>query len=887
MASLIARLKSGWGWLVGLVSARARRRRLDEEIRFHLDMETAHNLDAGQSATAARRSARLAFGGEARFRAQAIDQVRSRSIDELGQDLRYGIRGLLRTPTFTIVSILILALGIGSTTVFFSIADHVVLRPLPYPEAHRLVLAREQIKEFAGQIPMLAANAGHFLEWQRRCAACEQLAAIRAGTMTLSGHGDPEQLGVARVSANLFPMLGARVALGRLFSEEDDRSGGPRVAVLSDGLWRRLGADPTVVGRILLLDETPWTVVGVVNRGFRFPRRRELEIPATREVELFTPLALSPAEAASPGDFSYGVIGRVAEAATTERMRAELEVIQRELSQRSSDRLTFGVTVKPLQEQIVGSSGKALVLLLGAVAAVLLVVSVNLAHLLLARNLGRAREWAVRLAIGARGGRLVRQTLTESLLLASAGGALGILLATWGLSAMLRLAPADLPRLSEIHLDGRVLAVALLVTVAVGLGFGALPAHRSSSSDPADALRGARATGGGPGGRRRNSLLIGTEVALCSLLLFGAGLFLNSFLRVTGVDRGFAVGPVVAVDLSLPIAKYRAREQRTGFYDELLSRLGAAPGVASAALATAVPLEGETQVDALSLENDTRSYGARPLANIRYVSPDYFATIETPLVRGRLFSDADRGRPVVVLSERAATALWPNETPLGRRTTPGSNDSLSTVIGVVADIRTSTLENDGSAVAYLPYWSNPPFTATVLVRGRDRPEQLTSAIRAELRALAPTVPIGRIRTMPDVWSAATAHRRFQVLVLMVFAITAIVTAAVGIFGIVAHSLGTRTAEIGLRLALGAEPARVHRQVLREGLVPVVGGLAVGLALAVTLGNVAESLLFEVRPSDPITLAAVTAIILAVAGLACWLPARRATAAGVVRGWRIE
>ncbi len=502
----------------GLFRRRATSQRLTEEFESHIAMEADHLRRSGLDAAEADRTARVRFGGRAGFRAEALDEARSRPIEDVAQDIRYGVRTLLRTPRFTVVAIATLALGIGSATVFFSVADHVVIRALPYPDAGRLVVIREIIEEFTDKYPVLPANAGHFLEWQRRCASCGELGAFRHVPVTLTGAGDPEQLRLVRVSANLLPMLGARAALGRLFLADEDRTGaGDRVVVLGDGLWRRLGADPGIVGKTLTLDGAPWLVVGVLGRNFRFPNTRALGEPVGPNADLFRPLALRDREATTPGEFSYSVIGRLAPGMTMARAESELAGIARELTRTAGGQLTFKATVSRLQHQVVGSAGKPLLLLLGAVAVVLLIVAINLAHLLLARNLARGREWAVRVAVGAARGRLVRQTLTESLLLAVAGGIGGVLLATWGLGALLRAAPADLPRQTEIHLDLRVLLVSLVVTMLVGLGFGALPAYRSSAVDPADALKGG--PGHRPGGRRTGRSLFGGDQTARSVLL--------------------------------------------------------------------------------------------------------------------------------------------------------------------------------------------------------------------------------------------------------------------------------------------------------------------------------------------------------------------------------
>ena len=892
---MLRRLWNALALLRGVFRSRRTRRRLDEEIRFHIDQQAERNEAAGMAPAEARRAALVAFGGTARATEEATDEVRSRALAELAQDLRYAARTLRRSPAFATLASLTLAVGIGATTVFFSAADHVVLRPLPYPDASRLVVLREVIEELRAAYPSVGANASHFLEWQRRCTACAGLAAIRSTTLTLVGRGDPERLGAVRVSPELFPLLGARAALGRLLTEADDRPGSPLVVVLSDGLWRRLGADPSLVGQTLLLDDpralegggasaggevtTEALVVGVLDREFRFARGTELGTRLPERADAFVPLALTERERTTFGEYDYAVIARLAPGATAAGMQQELEAIAGDISRGAAIGITLHSLVLPMQELIVGSTGLALLLLLAAVGAVLLIICVNLANLMLARNLGRAREWGVRMAMGARRGRLVRHALTESVILALVGGAAGVLLARWGLGALLALAPTDLPRLSEIRLDGRVLAVSLTLSLLAGLGFGALPAIRSSRAEPSAVLAGGdlRTTADRRAIRARG-LLIAGQVGISALLLVVAALFLSSFVRVLRVDRGFTVERVLALDVSLPPAAYAAPGRRAALYDEALRRLAARPEVQRAAVTTSLPLEGDTQVDVLSLERDPKPDLERPFANIRYVSPDYFAAVGTALLRGRAFAESDRGRSVVILSQRAAEALWPGENPLGKYVVPGSNDPLAEVIGVAVDDRTSGLETAGSLVAYLPYWQKPPVVATLLVRTTLEPGGLAASLRATLREIAPTVPVNRVRTMAQVLSSAVAARRFQLGVLLVFALTALATATIGIYGIISHSMAQRGREIGIRMALGADRGDVYRLALKEGLAPAAVGIGIGLAAAVALGRVFTGLLFDVRPSDPSILAAVTAVLGLAALLACLVPARRATSA---------
>jgi predicted permease len=887
---VLRRAVDGWRRLTGTFRPEETEQRLAEEMQFHLDMHAARAVERGADPAEARRLAGVAFGGRQRFAEDARDEYRSRPLEEAAFDVRYALRGLRRAPAYTAAAVLTLALGIGATTVIFSVVDHVVLRPLAYADAARLVLVREVIAELSGVYPTLPANASHFLEWRRKCRSCEGLAAILPVGLTLTGAGDPQRLNAVRVSPNLFALLGARPQLGRTFLDEEDQPGRDGVVVLSDGLWRRqFGASPLVIGRTVTLEDRPYVVVGVMPGSFRLPRAEQVAtVPIPRNVDLYKPLALTPREATTPGEYSYTVIARLRRGVSLTAARAELDALEAELAARASHKVTLRSAITRLESAVIGAAGRPLLLLLAAVLMVLLIVCVNLASLTLARSAGRLRESSVRVALGAGQGRLVRHALTESVVVSLVGGALGVLLAHWGLRALLVAAPATLPRLDEITLDGRVLGVALLVSIAAGLSFGTLPAWRVRRVDPAQALKaGSRSTTEGRRARRGRATFIAAQAGLSTVLLVATGLFLASFVRVLRVDKGFAVERVLAVDVVLPTGRYAAPVARARFYEQALERLAAVPGVAATGVANALPLEGETQVDILSLENDPRPTLQRNTANIRWVSPGYFDAMGTRIVRGRPFTSADRGRDVVVLSERAARALWPNEDPIGKRVVPGSNDPVSEVIGVAADVRTSSLEREGSLVAYVPYWNHVTRTGSLLLRATADPAAVTPAVRARLRSLDPSVPVVKVRTMAQVVSESVATRRFQVALLALFALTALATASVGIYGVISHSLTRRTSEIGVRMALGARPADVRRLVLREGLTPVGIGLTAGIVASIALGRAFASLLFEVRPGDPLTLAIVAAVLALVATVACYVPARRAAAADVAGLLRFE
>jgi putative ABC transport system permease protein len=807
------------------------------------------------------------------------------------QDVRYALRSFTRNVGFTTAAVLSLAIGIGATAVIYSIVDHIVLRPLNYTDVDRLVVVRLSIKEVSDAYPTLPAGAMHFAEWQRRCTVCAGVGAIKPIGLTLTGGANAERLGGARVSASLFQMLGVRPALGRLFSSAEDRPGQNRVAVISDALWRgRFGADPSVIGRTVTLNDASYVVIGVLPASFRLPKGNELGdlVKLYPETDAFVPLALTPQELASPGAFDYAVIARVKPGVSRLQLAQQLDAIEAGIAERLPNRMTIHTVITPLQEQVVGASRRALLFLLAAAGGVLLLVCINLATLMLARNTDRLREAAVRVALGARRARLIRQALTECVLLALAGGAVGVALAYWGLDALLAAAPASLPRTAEVHIDAGVLLVAFLVSAAAGVLFGVLPALRFGDSHPADLIKsGGRTSTEGRRGRRSRSLLVGAQVALSTVMLIATALFIASFARVLGVNKGFDADNVLALDVVLPAGRYNTDGLRAQYYQQALASLRAVPGVTSTAVTNALPLEGESFVNDVAAEGDTRPSGQRPLANLRFVTADYFATMGTPIKLGRALNESDGQRSVVVVSQRAAAVLWPGANPIGKRITAGDNAAPAEVVGVVADVETNSLEQPGSLVVYEPLAQWPPFTGTILVRTTVDPSQVTGALRARLRSIDATVPIANVRTMAQVVSATVAQRRFEMLLLSLFAVIALLTAIIGIYGTTSYSVARRANEIGIRLVLGAHAADIRSLVMRDGLAPVAAGLVAGLGAALLLGRAFASMLFEVRPTDPVTLASVTLLLAAAAVAACYAPARRATSVDPIESLRFE
>ncbi|MFY9727926.1 MAG: ABC transporter permease [Bryobacteraceae bacterium] len=810
---------------------------------------------------------------------------------ELFSDVRYAVRVLARNPGFAAVAILTLALGIGGNTAIFTIFDGVLLRPLPFREPQRLAAINETIPKFAYLAPTFPVAADHFLKWRKQAHSFDQIALSQEIEMNLTSNGEPVRVSAGRVSAALFPLLGIQAKLGRTFRQEEDKLGNDRVVVLSDRLWSsRFQRDPAIVGRKIILDGNPYEVIGVLPAGVQLPKTSQVQSLAVPGdyAQLWKPLGLRVDEIQALGDFDFGCIARLAPGVSFERANAELNAIQDGIGRTLPEKIALLANVVPLQRQITGGTRASLVLLLAAVGAVLLIVCVNLANLLLARAAARRRELAVRLAIGAGAGRILRQMLTESLLLASLGGALGVAVAAWTLRVMLAGAPVDLPRIGEVHLDWRVLSFALAVTVLSGLLFGALPAWRATRTDPQTALQaGGRSTMGRHGGRVRRAL-IAVEVALSAACLVTGGLLLHSFSRVMQVDKGFRTERTLTVTLSLPWTRYRDRQHQSQFIRPLLDRVAALPGVTDVGTSNVLPLSGEGNNNVVMPEGANWPIVERPLADQRSVNPGFFRTMGIPLLSGRMFQDSDRERLVAVISAALARRLWPGENALGKKIVNGDDtDHPIEVVGMVGDVRGVSLTKTPNPTMYRPYWQRFQSNVGLVVRTGSAPAALAGAIRHEIRRLDPEMPVPAFQTLDQLVDESVAQRRFQLELVLLFAVAALALAAVGVYGVVAQLVSQRTNEIGIRMALGAHAGDVRRMVLLEGLGPVAAGLAAGFAAALLAGRLVSGLLFGVRATDPLTFGAVAAVLLAAALAACLIPARRATRIDPLEALRYE
>ncbi len=797
--------------------------------------------------------------------------------------MRHALRSLAKSPGYTAVAILTLALGIGATTAIFSVVDAVILRPLPLPHPEQLVAVRCVIPAVARQYPTLPVNARFYTEW-RTLPAFASLALLDRWTVTLTGAGEPARLSAIAGSANLLPTLGVAPALGRGFTADADQPGPSTVALISDRLWREhFASDPAILGRAITIDSRPLTVIGVMPAGFRLPDQR------FSEPDLYLPHPFEARELAEiVGRFNYEVIGRLAPGVTLAQAETQLNAVAARLSQLAANNTEVRSSLTPLHDDVVGPVRRGVWILFSAIGAVLLLACLNLSILGLARAEQRGHDSAIRAALGASRAQLFAHALAESLALSVVGGALGCLVASWGLTLLVHLAPANLPRLETAQLDLGVLAFAvgstLLATVLAGL----VPAWHSARCDAASVYlaRNSRTSTGSPATRRLRATFIAVEVGVGTVLLAAAALLLGSFGRLLRADVGFQAPRVVTTDLVIPAAKYHAPADRRGYYDRVIAEISAVPGVATAAVTNALPLTGETWIDSLWAPGDTRHAFEHPQANVRFVTPDYFATLGIPLLAGRTFRPTD-GPETGLISAQLAAKLWPGQDPVGRKALRGDGTDPIDIIGVVGDVR-ATVDHAPVSFVYRPHWAWGFSQATLAVRlDATAPPAVAAALRQAIRRIDADVPLQNFKTMDDIFVSAVSSRRFQLRLIVAFALSALTLAGVGLYGVVSHGVTQRTRELGLRLTFGAPPAALRAMVVRQGLRPVLIGLLAGVAASLLSGQLLASFLYETNPRDPLALLAVAAVLLPVAFLACWLPARRATKVDPMTALRAE
>jgi predicted permease len=870
-----------------LIRPGAVERELDRELRFHYDRQVHENLSRNMPPGEARDAAMRSLGRMAVIQEECRDMRRAHHIEDLLRDLRYAFRGMARNPGFTAVIVLTLTLAIGANSAIFSVIDGVLIAPLPYPQPGRLV----RIFFSNATYPKFRLNPWDFHDFRDRNRSFEGIAAYARHDLQLSGNGDPELVPAIRTTAGYFSVLGIALARGREFTPNDETQANSQVVILSDRLWRRrFSADPGIIGRTVMFDSLPYVVVGLMPPGVQHPGDDRNALPHGESVDAWTPFVFAGDPGGRGSHFLDG-IGRLKKDVTPQQAAAELNLLIDQIVRAHPKYKTSGwrVIVHPLYQEVVGKSQTLLLILLGAVAAVLLIACVNAANLLLARSTARRQEIAIRAAIGAGRGRLLRQLLTESLLIALVGAMGGSLVAVFGVKLLVSLLPTGFPRAQAIHLDFTVFAFTLSVALAAGLLFGFAPALQASRTGPIQAMReGARGSTGGRRIVRLRSLLVVAEIGMASALLIGAGLMLRSFVNLLRAEPGFRPEHVLTAKVALPAAQYKTGESIARFYSRLVTSLGALPGVQAAGASTDVPWTGYNENTDFVVEG--RPSEDRPHARYHSATPDYFRAMGIPLIAGRYPTDRDTtgAPPALIVNQAFARKVWPNENALGKRITFDLPPSWVTVTGVVGDVKDAP-NSPGAVPAF--WWIEsqvqPTLAMSLAVRATTEAGPLLDDVRREVQGLDPSLAISGVQTMEQVANRALATPRFAMALIGLFACLALSLAAIGMYGVIAYSVGQRTHEFGLRMALGASPRNVQLSVLNGGIKLAAAGVALGVACALLLSKVESSLLYEVDATDPATFVAVAVIAVAVASLACYVPARRATRADPVSALRCD
>ncbi len=788
-------------------------------------------------------------------------------METLFTDIRYGVRSLLKRPGFTVIALIALALGIGANTAIFSLVNAVLLRPLPFPEPDSLVWVFGNVRGGGNRASVTPLD---YLDYRERNKTFAEFAAMFSGPVPVNftGAGEPERLTAAGVTGNYFQALGVQPSLGRTFQLENEKSGQDQVVVLSHALWlRRFGGDPSIVNKTITLDGKSCAVIGVMPRDFSFPQTAELWVPMNFEA--------SPGMKQRKAHF-LRPIGRLKPGVTLEQAQADTDIVAKQLeAQYPETNTNWNLRLVPLREQLVGNTRPTLLILFGAVGFVLLIACANVANLLLVRAASRQKEIALRTALGASRFRIVRQMITESVLLALIGGALGTLLAAWGVDVLVKLSKGSLPSTALVRIDLTVLGFTVLLSIVTGILFGLAPALRTVKLSLSETLKeGGRGGGEGLHRSRTRSLLVVVETAVAVVLLIGAGLLIKSLIRLQNIDPGFDANNVLTMRVDLPRQKYPTPDKAVSFFQQLEERVGGLAGVETVGLITELPLSG--QLNDMPFWVEGRSQDQVFDYDFRRVNTNYFRSLRIPLLRGRNFTkqEVSDSAKLVIISEQLASQVFPNEEPLGKRLVMWMNKEAYEIVGIVGDLRNAGLEFQPAPIMYLPTHANGG--TNLVIRTTGKPLSLAAAVRKEVQAIDPDQPVAAIKTMEDWVDSAVAAPRYRTLLLGLFAAVALLLATTGIFGVMSYSVTQRTHEIGVRMALGAQRRDVLSLVLRQGMTFVLIGVVLGLAGAFALTRVMASLLFEVTAKDPMTFAIVSALLTLVALVACCIPAWRGT-----------
>ncbi|MFY9609667.1 MAG: ABC transporter permease [Blastocatellia bacterium] len=858
-------------------------REMDQEVRFHLEMEIQQNIRRGMGPTEARLTALRSFGGVEQVKEQCRDEKGGRLLEALLQDLRYGARVLTKNPAFTLVALITLALGIGANTAIFSVIYGVLMRPLPYQDGNRLVVLHQLAPRAAAGNQNLGFSVKEIADYREQNQTLDGVAEHHTMSFILLGREEPQRVQTAVVSANFFDLLGVKPLLGRTFLPEDDQKGADAVLVLSHKYWLSShGGDSNIIGRVFTMNDRPHTVIGVLPPIPQYPVESDVYMPTVA-----CPTRSSDRFIANRNFRMMSVFGRLKPEASVEQAKADLSLIASNLQKEYPDSYPesrgYDATAALLKEELIRDGKPTFLILLATAGLVLLIACANVANLTLARLMRREREMAIRAALGAGKGRLIRQLLTESTLLALAGGALGLLLAAGGLRLLVTFAARFTTRASEIEIDGSVLLFTLLISVATGLVFGSMPAFSSENN-----LTGALKEGGGRTSsstrrQRARGVLIVAQVAISFMLLIGAGLMLRSLIKLQQVNPGFNPESVLLMRISPNWSKHTTAEQNRLLLRRFLDKAQAQPGALSVAIASTFPLNplGITFGPfnrRFQIEGQPNAAGdPGPEADIRIVSPDYFETIRLPLITGRTFTDQDKDKAplVTVMNQSMARHRWGNEDPIGRRLTFDNGANWLTIVGIVGDVKQYGLGREATDELYTPLEQNPG-GGNLLVRTSSDPMSMAALMRDVIYEVDPETAIDNVQTLERVRSESLASPRLTTVLLGLFAALALVITAAGIAGVMALSVSQRTHELGVRMALGATSARVMTMVMRQGMTLVIGGLVLGVIGALALTQLMSALLFSVGPTDPLTFLAVALVLMAVAAVSCFLPARRVT-----------
>jgi predicted permease len=864
LKKLAARLRALW-------DREAIQQDIDEELQIHIRMRTQENIERGMSPEDARRNAEQRFGNTGRIKDMGWDVRGGGWLETFWQDVRYGARMLRKHSGFAFMAVVTLALGIGANTAIFSIVNGVLLRPLPYPEPDQLdiVFQRNSATNRFG------ISVADFQGMEKEYSKIGSIAAFTHRAVTLTGGERPEQIKATFATAAFFKMLGVTPARGRTFAQGEDRPDREPVVVISHGFWQRhLGGKMEIIGGRLTLDGMGYTVIGIMPPDFI--------APSSRTPDLWPILQLQTPKRRGP--FTLGVIARRNNGVSEQQGREELQRIAREVftqwAHNYPDANATYVSM-PLKQALVGDIGTTLLVLLGAVGCVLLLASVNVANLLLARASTRQQEIAIRAALGAGRLRLVRQLFTESLLLALLGGAAGLLLAVWGVDMLLALSPGTIPRVDQVKVDGYVLGFAALCAFLSCLVFGLIPALYNVNPDLGEPLKGGgRGSAEVPGRRRLRDLLVITEFALALPLLVGAGLMINSFMRLQQVEPGFDPDHLLTLRLPLPALKYPKVEQVINFHKEMIQRMQTLPGVQSASISSDLPLQGG-HTNNFNLEMRPTPPGvSEDVAEYFAVSPEYFRTLGIPLLKGRYLTEQDNENAplVIVISEAMAKRYFAGEDPIGMRLKTGgcTECDWTTIVGVVGDVKNNGLNTEDDSAMYCPFTQEPSNMMTLVLRTEGNPASFVAAVRREVNSIDPDLALADIKTMDQLMSESLGRSRYRGVLLGLFAIVALTLAAVGIYGVLAYAVSQRTHEIGIRIALGAQKRDIFRMVIGHGMILSLIGVALGVAASLILTRYLSSLLYGVSSTDPTTFTSVVLLLITVALLACSIPARRAT-----------